>query len=154
MDILNQGTAVIIEAYHLDQISQGTVSTILTRCGVQVYPYVGKTRTTNDILVWPISGAENPILNEPNGGLSFTKAIPFWPYSDLGDLVALTGQGDASILLGRKANERSRDGVLTSCMGGQLTLMTFSSHSFPFQTMMPLWENMIHNALKYRMQHQ
>lgn len=152
MDVLNQGTSVIVEAYHLDQISQGTVSTILTKCGVQVYPYVGKTRTLIDILVWPISGTNHPILKEPNSGLSFSKAVAYWPYNDLGDLVALTGQGDAQILMGTKANEKSRDGVLTTCMNGQFTLMSFSSHSFTFQTMMPLWENMITNALKVRMQ--
>ncbi len=152
MDVLNQGSSVIVEAYHLDQISQGTVSTILTKCGVQVYPYFGKTRTLVDILVWPISGTSHPILKEPNSGLSFSKAVGYWPYNDLGDLVALTGQGDAQILMGTKANEKSRDGVLTTCMNGQFTLMSFSSHSFSYQTMMPLWENMISNALNVRMQ--
>lgn len=154
LDVLNQGSSVILEAYHLDQISQGTVSTILTKCGVNVSPYVGKTRTLIDLVIWPISGASHPILKEPNSGLSFSKAISYWPYSDLGDLVSLTGRGDAQILLGTKANEKNRDGVLTTCMNGQLTLMTFSSHSFTFQTMMPLWENMITQALKVRMQTQ
>ncbi len=152
MDVLNQGTSVIVEAYHLDQISQGTVSTILTKCGVQVYPYFGKTRTLVDLLIWPISGVDHPILNQPNSGLNFTKAIAFWPYNDLGDLVALTGQGDAQILMGTKANERSRDGVLTTCMNGQFTLMSFSSHSYSYQTVSPLWENMITNALRVRME--
>lgn len=151
-DVLNQGTSVIVEAYHLDQISEGTVSTILTKCGVQVYPYVGKTRSPIDIVVWPVSGVSHPILREPNSGLSFTKAVAYWPYNDLGDLVALTGHGDAQILMGTKATENSRDGVLTTCMNGQFTLMSFSSHSFSFQTMMPLWENMITNALRVRME--
>jgi hypothetical protein len=151
MDVLNQGSSVIVEAYHLDQISQGTVSTILTKCGIQVYPYVGKTRTLVDLLIWPISGADHPILKEPNSGLSFSKAVAYWPYNDLGDLVALTGQGDAQILMGTKANERARDGVLTTCMNGQFTLMSFSSHSYSFQTVSPLWENMITQALKVRM---
>lgn len=151
MDVLNQGTSVIVEAYHLDQISQGTVSTILTKCGIQVYPYVGKTRTPTDLLIWPISGVDHPILKEPNSGMSFTKVVTHWSYNDLGDLVALTGQGDAQILMGTKSNERSRDGVLTTCMNGQFTLMSFSSHSFTFQTVSPLWENMITQALKVRM---
>lgn len=152
MDVLNQGTSVIVEAYHLDQISQGTVSTILTKCGIQVYPYFGKTRTLVDLLIWPISGVEHPILNQPNSGLNFTKAVAYWPYNDLGDLVALTGQGDAQILMGTKANERARDGVLTTCMNGQFTLMSFSSHSYSYQTVSPLWENMITNALRVRME--
>ncbi len=152
MDVLNQGTSVIVEAYHLDQISQGTVSTILTKCGVQVSPYVGKTRTLMDILVWPISGVDHPIMKEPNSGLSFSKAVAYWPYNDLGSLMSLTGQGDAQLLMGTKATENARNGVLATCMEGQFTLMTFSSHSFTFQTMMPLWENMITNALRVRME--
>ena len=42
MDVLNQGTSVIVEAYHLDQISQGTVSTILTKCGSPGLPVCWK----------------------------------------------------------------------------------------------------------------
>ncbi len=149
-DVLNRGSSVIIEAYHLDQVSQGTVSTILARCGINIKNYVGKTQTLTDMVVWPISNISHPILNEPNSGLSFTKAVYYWPYSDLGDLVSLTGSGDAQIILGRNADERTSGGVLTTCLGGQLTLLTTSSHNYSFQTIMPLWENMIYQALKYR----
>jgi hypothetical protein len=105
-----------------------------------------------DILVWPISGVDHPIMKEPNSGLSFSKAVAYWPYNDLGSLMSLTGQGDAQLLMGTKATENARNGVLATCMEGQFTLMTFSSHSFTFQTMMPLWENMITNALRVRME--
>ncbi len=150
-DVLNKGTSVIIEAYHLDQVSQGTVSTILARCGISIKNYIGKTQTLTDMVVWPISGASpHPILNEPNSGLSFTKAVFFWPFTDLGDLMTLTGQGDGQLLLGRHADSRTTDGTLATCLNGQLTLMTMSSHSYSFQTIMPLWENMIYQALKYR----
>ena len=47
--------------------------------------------------------------------------------------------------------ENYKDGVLATCMNGQFTLMGFSSHSFEFQTMYPLWENMIYNALRVRL---
>lgn len=150
MDVLNKGSSVIIEAYHLDQISQGTASTILATCGLNVKNYVGKTRTLTDLVVWPISNASHPILNEPNSGLSFTKAVYYWPWSDLGSLMNTTNTGDGQILLGLKPNERDKDGVLATCLDGQLTLMTMSSHSYSFQTIMPLWENMIYQALKTR----
>lgn len=152
-NVLNQGTSVIIEAWHLDSISAGTVSTILTRCGVMVYEYFPKTGTINDVLVWPLMGASShPLLSQPNTGLSFTRARDKWLYSgDLGDLMALTGSGDAQLLMGTNAQDNTRDGVLATCLGGQLTLMTFSSHSFPYEVMYPLWENMIYNALKIRL---
>jgi uridylate kinase len=49
------------------------------------------------------------------------------------------------------ATKRDRDGVLATCMNGQVTLQTFSSHSFNYDVMSPLWENMITNALKVRL---
>jgi len=152
-DVLNQGTSVILEAWHLDQISGGTVSMILTKCGIQVYPYFPKTGQSLDVVVWPISGASgHPILSDPNSGMSFTRARTKWIWSgDLGDRMALTGNGDAILLMGTNPSENYKDGVLATCMNGQLTHMGFSSHSFEYQTMYPLWENMITNALRVRL---
>jgi len=152
-DILNQGTSVIVEAWYLDQVSEGKVSTILTKCGVQVYPYFPATGSVNDVIVWPLPGmSSHPLLSQPNGGLRFTKARDTWLWTfDLGDHTAYTGRGDAQILMGTDAQDGNKDGVLTVCMGGQFTLMTFSSHSFPYDIMYPLWENMIYNALKIRL---
>ncbi|MEW5869763.1 MAG: hypothetical protein AB1894_10850 [Chloroflexota bacterium] len=149
-DVLNQGSSVIVEAWHLDEISQGTVSTILARCGVQVYPYFPKTGTLNDVVMWPL-GIPHPVLSQPNSGMSFTYALDTWLFSfDLGSLMALTGSGDAQLLLGTNATEKYQDGTLAVCLGGQLTLQTFSSHSFPYDRMFPLWQNYIYNALQVR----
>jgi len=152
-DVLNQGTSVIVEAWYIDQVSEGKVSTILTKCGVQVYPYFPATGSVNDVIVWPLPGmSSHPLLSQPNGGLRFTKARDTWLWTfDLGSHTAYTGRGDAQILMGTDAQDGNKDGVLTVCMGGQLTLMTFSSHSFPYDIMYPLWENMIYNSLKIRL---
>lgn len=148
---LNNGSSVIIEAWHLDEISGGTVSTILSRCGVGVYEYVGKTGTANDLIMWP-TGISHPILSEPNSGMRFTNVQIQWSFDDLGDLMYLEGGGDAQILLGTKANDPTRNGGLAVCLGGQLILQTFSSHSYPFTVMRPLWENYITFALQNRFQ--
>jgi len=149
---LNSGASVILEIWYLDQISGGEVSTILTKCGVEVdRNYVGKNRAPEDIIVWPLPGAnENPVMQDPNGGLTFTKVWTTWSYDDLGDLMQLTGRGDAQLLLGTLATSNKDHGVLTVCMDGKFTLMTFSSHSYPYNVTYPLWENMITNALKVR----
>lgn len=155
MDVINQGTAVILEAYHLDAISQGTVSMILSKCGVDVIDYPTKTGTINDVLIWPISGVSHPVLNTPNSGMSFTKARDTWLWSgDLGSRIEPTGHGDVQLLMGTDATSRDRHGVLAVCMAGQLILQTFSSHSFTYQTMGPQWENYIYNALQWRFEHQ
>ena len=145
MDVLNQGTSVIVEAYHLDQISQGTVSTILTKCGVQVYPYVGKTRTLIDILVWPISGTNHPILKEPNSGLSFSKAVGYWPYNDLGDLVALDRARRCSNSDGYKSQRK----IARWCLDN---LYEWSIHAYVFQQ--PLFYIPNHDALVGKHDHQ
>ena len=147
-DALNQGSSVIIEAWHLDAISQGKASAILTRCGVQVYPYFPKTGQPTDIIIWP-TGVPSPLLSEPYGGMRFTNVLTTWLASgDLGSLMALTGSGDAQLVLSSSSSSQTRDGVLATCLGGQLTLQTFSSHSFNQNTMLLLWQNYIHNALK------
>jgi hypothetical protein len=151
-DVLDKGTPVILESWILDSVSQGKVSPILAKCGVQVYPYFPESLSVNDVLLWPIpSTSQHPIMNDPNGGMTFTRARDTWLSSmDLGSLMALTGGGDAIFLLGHDAQSESQDGALAVCMKGHLILQTFSSHSFEWDTMYPLWENYITNALRVR----
>jgi len=151
-DVLNNGSAVILEAWHLDAISQGKVSPILIKCGVQVYPYYPKSMDLTDVVLYPYSAASShPIMNDPNRGLSFTKSLTTWLFSgDLGSLMALTGKGDAVFLLGRSPKNEAKDAALATCMGGQLILQTFSSHSYSYNTLYPMWENYITNALRWR----
>lgn len=151
-DVLNGGSSVILEAWHLDAISEGKVGPILLKCGVQVYPYFSKRLDLTDVVLYPYSAASShPIINQPNQGLSFSKSLNTWLYTgDLGSLMALTGQGDAFFLLGRSPKTEAKDGALASCLGGRLIIQTFSSHSFSYKTMYPLWENLITNSLKVR----
>ena len=150
-NVLNAGSSVILEAFYLDDVSEGAISPILAKCGVMVYPYFTAGVNINDAVIWPISGASHPLLQDPHAGMTFTRARDKWFWSfDLGSKMALTGQGDAQLLLGTDAQDPSKDGVLATCMGGQMTLQTFSSHTFPYTVMYPLWENYIYNALKVR----
>jgi hypothetical protein len=101
--------------------------------------------------------ASHPILNEPNSGLSFTDVTSFWwdPNGriayDIGDLMENSMTGDARLLVGTQASEKTSHGTLTVCMNGQLILQTFSSHQLTFEAMKPVWENYIYNALKVRL---
>lgn len=149
---LNQGSSVIIEIWYLDQVSGGTVSSLLSKCGVKVQGnYVGKTGTVNDLLIWPLETG-HPILTEPNSGFRFTNVAVYWPFSDLGDLMKKTGKkSDTKFLLGTIAQNKNDHGVLTVCMDGRLIIQTFSSHDMAAEEMIPLWENYIYNALKPRL---
>ncbi len=150
---LNQGSSVIMEAWHLDAVSEGKISPILAQCGVVVYPYFPENGNTTDVMVYQIQGVQHPILMQPNQGIGFSRALNTWLWTyDLGSLMALTGKGDAQLLMVGNSGDAAQDGVVASCMQGKLTLMTFSSHSFSFQDIFPLWQNMIYNALKVRYQ--
>jgi hypothetical protein len=150
---LEQGIAVILETWTLDQATNEAAKTLFESCGVTVKEYLPNQGSALELIVYPmISAASHPVLSEPNTGMQFTNPDTRWLASkDLGDKVSLTGTGDAQLLIGLDPTQDAEMGVLTSCLDGRLTLMTFSSHSFPYDTIAPLWENMIYNALKARM---
>ncbi|MFM8322968.1 MAG: hypothetical protein ACKOC5_18820 [Chloroflexota bacterium] len=149
-DVLDKGTPFVLEAWYLDRVYQGAVGPILDQCGVAVDPYVPTTKTTNDVTQYALVDS-HPILDRPNSGLTFTEGYSFWLRSgDLGSLMSLTGAGDAQLLLGIDRRSRQQGGTLATCLDGLLTLQTFSSHSFPYDVMAPLWENMIDKALRVR----
>ncbi|MBN1148238.1 MAG: protein kinase [Anaerolineales bacterium] len=151
--ILEQGTSVILETWNLDQAANEAAKELFATCGVSVKEYFPHQGSALELIVYPIlSAASHPILSQPNTRLQFTNPdTRHLASKDLGDLISLTGNGDAQLLIGLDATQAAEQGVLTSCLDGRLTLMSFSSHSFPYDTMAPLWENMIYNALKARM---
>jgi hypothetical protein len=152
-DVLNKGSSVILESWYLDAVSEGKISPILTKCGVQVYPYFPRSGDLTDVILYPLQAAtSHPIMNNPNKGLSFTKSQYTWLFSgDLGSLMAMTGHGDPVFLLGRNPKKEGQDAALATCLGGQLILQTFSSHSFSYKTLGPLLENYIYFSLGVRM---
>ena len=142
---------MIIEAWHLDHTTQDSLAELLDKCGVEVEEYLPRNKGALDLAVFPIIGVSHPILSEPNDGLTFSRADTRYISSgDLGDLMSLTGSGDAQLLIGVDATEYSQGGVVANCLNGRLTLMTFSSHTYSYDVMAPLWENMIINGLKAR----
>jgi len=151
-DSIQRGSSVILEAFHLDEIFRGKASIILNRCGVSVENYAGKSRSTTDIMLYPVNDLSHPILNIPNNDISLTEGFTFfWAYSDLGSTMDLTGEGDGQLLLARSPNDTTRNGVLAVCSDGKLILQTFSSHSFKEGTMAKLWQNYIYYALQARL---
>ncbi len=149
---LDRGSSVILEVWHLDQIFLGKAQLFLQKCGADIKNYSGNYRDPGDHSIFPINGADHPILKEPHTGISFTQGFTyFWPASDLGDLMYLNGSGDGQLLMGREPNNPNSAGVLAVCDGGKLVLQTFSSHSFVEDIMRRQWENYIHYALRIRL---
>ena len=129
--------------------SAGTASTLLSKCGIEFEKNWKDVPPSREIM-FPLD-ASHPILQEPNGGLRFTASTEYWAYTyDIGDWMKLTGRGDATLLVGTIATEKSTHGTVTVCMEDRLIIQTFSSHQLTFDTMEPVWENYIYNALRAR----
>lgn len=144
--ILNRGdTYVIMEMWHLDEIQEGTVKPILLRCGVNVFNWEGSSSADLHLFA---PDPNHPLLNEVVSVREF-KLLDYWMfYYDLGDLMYLTGTGDAKVVLSSQPGDSTQAGVLTECYNGRLIMQTFSSHNYQDETMVSLWANYIHYALR------
>ena len=148
-EALNDGASVILEVWYFDSTHAGTASTLLSKCGIEFEKNWKDVPPSREIM-FPLD-ASHPILQEPNGGLRFTASTEYWAYTyDIGDWMKLTGRGDATLLVGTIATEKSTHGTVTVCMEDRLIIQTFSSHQLTFDTMEPVWENYIYNALRAR----
>ena len=171
-DAVGSGSALIMEQWNIDSINRGKIGSLLTSCGVAYqrniylerdYPACQPPGDENFLVLWAIDTG-NPILHEPNDGLHLSSmsgywsdwyqtqcAIGGWGYPwDYGDALELIPGSKAKIVLGTKSTETDRHGVLVSCHEGRVLLWTSSTHNYEYSRVMPLWQNMIYNALKAR----
>lgn len=149
LDHINQGSAVIIEHWDLDDLSSGKVAPILAKCGIGIYRdwFFQDLVGVADLSVWPLVSG-HPVFNEPNTGISLRNFNYFWQENDQGDLLKLTGSGDATMLAGNIATSKSDHGVLATCFGGRVIIQTFSSHTYMREQVTRLIENYVHYTLK------
>ncbi|GAB4476336.1 MAG: hypothetical protein Kow0088_14120 [Anaerolineales bacterium] len=147
LDHINRGTAVIIEHWALDDLSQGKVASILSKCGVGVYrDWFFREWWNADLSVWPLV-PDHPVFTTPNKGISLRNFSVFWNDPDQGDLLKLTNSGDAKLLAGTKATSKSDHGVVASCLGGRVIIQTFSSHNYRRDMVTNLIQNYVHYTL-------
>ncbi|NPV55548.1 MAG: hypothetical protein HPY76_02585 [Anaerolineae bacterium] len=146
-DHINRGGAVIIEAWHIDQISSGKIAPILSKCGVALQKEWPRDLTDFDPYDFSVYWLDqfHPLLTTPN-----TVEPPAYPNVggfmwdvDAGDLLKLSTGGDAVLVGGLFPNRKSDYGVLTVCHGGKMVIQTFSSHDYKWSVVQPLWENYI-----------
>jgi hypothetical protein len=140
---LDQGSAVILEVWDLDEMGGGTIRPILEKCGVALYSDWSPTST---FTLWPLV-PDHPIFHYPNGGISMRNTSPFW-IGDHGDLLKVTGSGDAQLLLGTMESNKTDHGTLVSCMNGRLLIQTFRDHDFGRLDIEALWQNYVYYVLK------
>lgn len=142
---LNKGSSLILEIWNLDDIWAGQVSTLLTRCGVQ---FQADWWDPPQRSIWWLA-SEHPVLHEPNDGISLVHYQEFWP-GDAGDLLRKAPGGDAVMLGGIYATEKTSYATLVTCMDGRMIIQTHSTHDFKPTDIIPLWQNYIYNTLRAR----
>lgn len=142
-DHIDNGGAVIIELWYLDEIASGKIAPILSKCGVKLF----RDWTRNydyDPFDYSIYWLDkfHPLLSTPNTVQAPSYPYPEW-FTDAGDLLELSSGGDATLVGGLQPSRKSDYGVLAVCMGGRMVIQTFSSHDYEWDIVQPLWVNYI-----------
>lgn len=140
---IDNGGAVIIEAWHLDKVVNGKIAPILSKCGVGLF-----RDWTRDASYDPFKYSiywldpSHPLLSTPNTVASPSYPYPEW-FGDAGDLLELSSGGDATLVGGLYPNRKTDYGVVAVCLGGRMVIQTFSSHDYEFGVVQPIWVNYI-----------
>jgi hypothetical protein len=137
--------ALIAEIWYLDKINDGKISPFLYECGIDVQRNWVRPDVFEPVdfpIYWVES--DSPVFSTPNRVDSFraSNQNDVW-MGDIGDLMELTGGGDARILGSRTMGQKSADGLLTSCIKGTVLFQTFDTHDYPSDKMTALWQNYI-----------
>jgi hypothetical protein len=144
---VDDGSALVSEIWYLDSINDGKIAPLMSECGLKLQSDWQAKAVYNPVdngMVWVDS--MNPVFNTPNRVAAFGASLSTtaaWMYGDMGDLVEVTDSSKGQILASHMIGQNSRYGLLSQCMGGRVLFQTFSSHNYPTNDMIALWENYI-----------
>lgn len=141
--VVKDKMALIVEFWYLDQISEGRVKPLMTKCGVKLQ----KSYDLADSIYWLESSA--PVFTEPNMAVPLIHYDRYWTVQ-AGDYMRLLPGSEATLLAGMYQNRDSDYGVIASCFEGRVILQTFCNHDYHESDIQLLWENYIYNTLKNR----
>jgi hypothetical protein len=142
---VDNGSALVAEAWYLDKIGSGKISPLLYECGVDVQKdwerAYGDDRLKFD-MYW--TDPNSPVFNTPNRVTRFAASLttPAWN-GDIGDFMQLRSGSNAIILASHETDQDQSFGLITSCLDGRMILQTFDSHDYPTNDMIALWNNYI-----------
>ena len=141
--VVQDDTALIVEMWYLDLISEGRIKPLTTQCGIELQ----KSYNLADSIYWLDSN--NPVFNEPNNAIPLIHYSPYWDWQ-AGDHLRLLPGSDATLLAGMYQDRNSDYGVVASCFEGRVIFQTFCNHDYDQTDIQLLWENYIYNTLKNR----
>jgi len=141
---IDKGVAVIAEVWYLDKINSGKITPLLNECGIKVQKNWERNYGFNPIdynMYWV--EPDSPVFNNPNQVSNFTYSVPDPWMGDAGDFLSLSDGSSSKILASHVTGHKTDFGLLTSCLDGRVLFQTFSSHDYPSDPMVTLWENYI-----------
>lgn len=139
--VVENKTAVIVEMWYLDLVSEGRIKPLTTKCGIELQ----KSYDAPSSIYWLESGA--PVFNEPNTAIPLIHFKQYWNWQS-GDYLRLIPGSDATLLAGMYQKRNSDYGVIATCFEGRVILQTFCNHDYRQSEIELLWENYIYNTLK------
>lgn len=147
-DQVNNDVALVAEIWYLDQIANGRISSLLGKCGVDLFrDWARDPNKYNELdysLYWLDS--QHELFSSPNLVAPLYTPNIYW-MGDAGDLMKIGPGGDAQLLAGLHPKEKSTHGVIATCLGGRVVFQTFSTHDYRQSQVVPLWENYMTYAL-------
>jgi len=148
MDQVKRKVGLVVELWYLDEIANGRIAPLLSKCGVEFEQDWSRDPDKYDVLNYSLYwlDQQNPVFTTPNIVAPLTTPVIYWT-GDAGDIIKLGAGGDATLLAGLHAREKSRRGTLATCMEGRMILQTFSTHDYRQSQVIPLWQNYIYNVL-------
>jgi hypothetical protein len=145
-DSLNEGGAVIIEVWYLDEILRGKVSSIMDRCGFKLHKDWKDPDKDSRSIFW--LQPDHPLLSYPNSDISLVHYGPYWLTGDVGDLLMSTANSNGVLVGGNVTYQKNSYGLVGVCDDGRLVLQTFSTHDYQSAHVINLWENYIYYTLE------
>ncbi len=141
--VVNDKTALIVEMWYLDQISEGRIKPLTTKCGIKLQ----KSYDAASSIYWLESSS--PVFTEPNIAIPLIHYDIYWQWQ-AGDYLRLLPGSEATLLAGMYQNRDSDYGVVASCFEGRVIFQTFCNHDYHKEDIQLLWENYVYNTLKSR----
>lgn len=143
-DRVNDGAALIVEIWYLDETANGRIGPLLSKCGIAFQKDWWREPDSYAELDYSLYwlDAEHELFSAPNVVEPLYTPNIYW-LDDVGDLIRLSAGGNATLLSGLYPYEKSRYGVLATCLDGRVIFQTFSSHDYRRSQVIPLWQNYI-----------
>jgi len=145
---VENGGALIVESWNMDEDSSDLASYIEDKCAIRV--------EKNWVRLQGSTNMADYVLNNLNQGMPvfdypYKINLPMQPTiywnGDVGDLISKNKGSKALFATGLISKDPSRYGLLTSCDKGRLLLQSFATHDYRLFESTELWANDIHYVL-------